>query len=54
MYLSNEDVVHGIPNARIIKEGDIVSLDAGVYKNEFHADSAYTIAMQGTNDATLS
>jgi methionyl aminopeptidase len=49
----NEDVVHGIPNARVIKEGDIVSLDAGVFKNGFHADSAYTIAMKGVAEATL-
>lgn len=49
----NEDVVHGIPNAREIKEGDIVSLDAGVFKNGFHADSAYTIAMKGVAASTL-
>lgn len=49
----NEDVVHGIPNARVIKEGDIVSLDAGVFKHGFHADSAYTIAIKGVAEATL-
>ncbi len=49
----NEDVVHGIPNAREIKEGDIVSLDAGVFKHGFHADSAYTIAVKGVAEATL-
>lgn len=54
VYISiNEDVVHGIPNARVIKEGDIVSLDAGVYKNDFHADSAFTIALQGVAESTL-
>ncbi len=38
----NEAVVHGIPNNVPLQEGDIVSVDCGVYKNEFHGDSAYT------------
>ncbi len=33
-------VVHGFPSDRLIKEGEIVSIDAGVYKNGFHADAA--------------
>ena len=38
----NEQVVHGIPNARVIKSGDIVSVDCGVKKNGFVGDHAYT------------
>ena len=38
----NDAVVHGFPNNNTIKEGDLVSIDVGVYKNGFHADSAYT------------
>ena len=49
----NEDVVHGIPHALAIKEGDIISIDAGVYKNEFHADSAYTFAMGNVAENVL-
>ena len=42
----NEEVVHGIPNAnRIIKEGDIVSLDAGVIYEGYHSDAARTVAV---------
>jgi methionyl aminopeptidase len=41
----NEEVVHGIPNARAYKDGDILSVDAGVFMNGFHADSAYTFAV---------
>ena len=41
----NEAVVHGFPKNELIKEGDIVSLDIGVYKNDFHGDSAYTYAI---------
>ncbi|MFH1667898.1 MAG: type I methionyl aminopeptidase [Candidatus Komeilibacteria bacterium] len=39
----NEEIVHGIPGARIIKEGDIVSLDIGMKKNGLYTDMAYTI-----------
>ncbi|MEO7044041.1 MAG: type I methionyl aminopeptidase [Ferruginibacter sp.] len=38
----NEAVVHGFPGKHILKDGDIISLDIGVYKNGFHGDSAYT------------
>ncbi len=42
----NENVVHGIPSKKdILKEGDIVSLDCGVYMNGFHGDSAYTFGV---------
>src|SRR4051812_17245083 len=36
----NDAVVHGIPNGHELKEGDIVTVDIGVYKNAFHGDSA--------------
>ena len=38
----NEEVVHGIPGSRVIKEGDVVSVDCGVFHNGFHGDSAFT------------
>ncbi|MCC6516486.1 MAG: type I methionyl aminopeptidase [Chitinophagales bacterium] len=38
----NEQVVHGFPSDREIKEGDVLSVDCGVYKNGFHGDSAFT------------
>lgn len=38
----NDVVVHGLPGELVLQEGDIISIDAGVYKNKFHADSAYT------------
>jgi len=41
----NDQVVHGIPSDYSLKEGDIVSVDCGVYKNGFHGDSAYTFAI---------
>ncbi|MCM1283460.1 MAG: type I methionyl aminopeptidase [Muribaculaceae bacterium] len=42
----NEEVVHGIPRTdRILKEGDIVSLDAGVIYKGYHSDAARTVAV---------
>jgi methionyl aminopeptidase len=41
----NDAVVHGFPNKNVLKEGDIVSVDVGVYKNKYHGDSAYTFAI---------
>ncbi|MDZ4803491.1 MAG: type I methionyl aminopeptidase [Candidatus Eisenbacteria bacterium] len=38
----NEEVVHGIPGKRTLKEGDIISVDVGVLMNGFHGDSART------------
>ena len=41
----NEQVVHGIPSSKVIKDGDIVSVDCGVKKNGFHGDHAYTFCV---------
>ena len=42
----NDEIVHGIPNKkRIIKDGDIVSLDAGVIYKGYHSDAARTHAI---------
>lgn len=41
----NDAVVHGIPSKEPFKNGDIVSVDCGVYMNEFFGDSAFTFAL---------
>ncbi len=41
----NEEIVHGIPGKRIIKNGDIVSLDFGAIVDGFHGDSALTVSV---------
>jgi len=47
----NDAVVHGFPNEGTLKDGDVVSIDIGIYKNGFHGDSAYTYAVgQVTNE----
>jgi methionyl aminopeptidase len=47
----NDAVVHGFPNNKPLKEGDLVSIDVGVYKNGFHGDSAYTFGIQPVAEA---
>lgn len=49
----NDAVVHGFPNNRELKEGDIVSIDIGVFKNGFHGDSAYTFAIGDPGDDVM-
>jgi methionyl aminopeptidase len=39
----NEEVVHGIPGDRVLREGDIVGLDVGVEMNGFYGDAAITV-----------
>lgn len=49
----NEEVVHGIPGKRVLKEGDIVSIDCGVEKDGYYGDHAYTFAVGECDDATI-
>lgn len=46
----NNQLIHGIPSDIILKEGDIVSIDVGTYKNGFHADAARTFAVGNISD----
>ena len=41
----DDEVVHGIPNGKILKEGQIVSIDCGAEKNDYYGDSARTFAV---------
>ncbi len=40
----NDEVIHGIPGKRVLREGDIVSVDVGAYIDGFHGDCAATFA----------
>lgn len=42
---SNEQVVHGIPYDKEFKDGDIVSVDCGVFMNDYYGDAAYTFCI---------
>lgn len=41
----NEQVVHGIPSSRAVREGDVLSIDMGLSYGGYHVDSAFTIAL---------
>ena len=41
----NEEIVHGIPGSRVLKEGDIVSVDVGAIVEGFHGDAAFTVGV---------
>lgn len=41
----NDMIVHGFPYKNELRDGDVISLDIGAYKNSFHGDSAYTYAL---------
>ncbi|MCD6332845.1 MAG: type I methionyl aminopeptidase [Bacteroidales bacterium] len=49
----NDQVVHGIPSQRTLKEGDIVSIDCGVYMNGYHGDSAFTFPVGEVDEDSL-
>ncbi len=49
----NDVVVHGFPNDKALKEGDIVSVDMGVILNGWHGDHAYTFVLGDVNEEVL-
>jgi methionyl aminopeptidase len=48
----NEEVVHGIPGTRTLRNGDIIGVDVGVRKNGYVADGARTFAVDGVPEST--
>lgn len=52
----NDEVIHGIPGARRLEPGDIVSVDCGAIVDGWHADSAITVVLEGADarDVALS
>ena len=46
----NDEVIHGIPNERPLRDGDIVSIDCGAIVNGWHGDAAFTMGV-GSVDA---
>ncbi|QOY37549.1 type I methionyl aminopeptidase [Anaerobacillus isosaccharinicus] len=48
----NEELVHGIPGDRLLKNGDIISIDIGAKYNGYHGDSAWTYAVGEISEET--
>lgn len=46
----NEEIVHGLPSDRILKEGDLLKIDIGVFYKGFHTDSAATILVSSHHE----
>lgn len=46
----NDEIVHGIPGARVLKEGDIISVDVGAIIEGYHGDSAWTYPVGAISD----
>lgn len=47
----NNELIHGIPSEKtVLKDGDIVSLDVGAYKNGYHGDCARTFGIGNISD----
>lgn len=46
----NEEVIHGIPNERVLKDGDILSVDVGAKYKGYHGDSAWTYPVGNISD----
>ena len=49
----NEVVVHGFPSEYELKDGDIISVDCGVFHQGFHSDSAYTYPIGEVSPAVI-
>jgi methionyl aminopeptidase len=47
----NEEVVHGMPSKRVLKEGDILGMDFGVIVDDFYGDAAVTVAVGQVSEA---
>ncbi|MDF8264388.1 type I methionyl aminopeptidase [Luteipulveratus flavus] len=47
----NEEIVHGIPGARVLQDGDLVSIDCGAIVEGWHGDAAMTVVVGGDEAA---
>ncbi len=50
----DDEVVHGIPGERALKEGQVVSVDVGIFKDNYYADGASTFAVGQISDQAQS
>lgn len=50
----NEELVHGIPGDRMLRNGDIISIDIGAKQGGYHGDSAWTYAVGDVSDEVQS
>jgi methionyl aminopeptidase len=46
----NDEIVHGIPSGKVLRNGDLVSVDVGAVVNGFHGDSAFTVPVGNVSE----
>jgi methionyl aminopeptidase len=49
----NEEIVHGIPGGRVLREGDLISIDCGAIVDGWHGDAAITVPVGAVDPALL-
>ncbi|MBH0231794.1 type I methionyl aminopeptidase [Halobacillus yeomjeoni] len=49
----NEELVHGLPGDRLLKDGDIISIDVGAKYQGYHGDSAWTYPVGTVDESTM-
>lgn len=49
----NDEIVHGVPSDRALKDGDILTIDIGMLYNGFHSDTALTVAVGDIDPETV-
>ncbi|MCB2176180.1 MAG: type I methionyl aminopeptidase [Actinomycetales bacterium] len=49
----NDEIVHGIPGPRVLREGDVVSVDCGAIVDGWHGDAAFTVVLGDADPADL-
>lgn len=49
----NDEIVHGIPGPRVLREGDVVSVDCGAIVDGWHGDAAFTVVLDDADPADL-
>jgi methionyl aminopeptidase len=47
----NDAVVHGVPNGRVLRDGDLLSIDCGAYVEGYHGDAAITVGIGDVDEA---
>ncbi|MGH3657022.1 MAG: type I methionyl aminopeptidase, partial [Micromonosporaceae bacterium] len=48
----NHEIVHGIPGGRVLRDGDLLSIDCGAYVDGLHGDAAVTVGVGDIDDAS--
>jgi methionyl aminopeptidase len=51
--MKNDEVCHGIPEAEVVRDGDVITIDVGLINNNFHLDTTTTFAVGEVSDQVV-